>query len=81
MKSFQIYSIRISEWKTIFGVSTYLKGGKLRYNCTIIDLYDRSVVIINLFLCSEKSLSSMLQWRNSLTVGTTKLDLTPITKV
>lgn len=23
----------------------YLKGGKVRYNCTIIDLYDRSVVV------------------------------------
>ena len=23
----------------------YLKGGKVRYNCTIIDLYDRSVIV------------------------------------
>jgi transposase InsO family protein len=23
----------------------YLKGGKIRYNCTIIDLYDRSVIV------------------------------------
>ena len=88
MKSFQIYSIRISEWKTIFGVSTYLKGGKLRYNCTIIDLYDRSVVIINLFFVFGKELELDVAvaefaygWYNQVRPHTYNEGLTPAARV
>ena len=40
----------------------YLKGGKVRYNCTVIDLYDRSVVatVNGAHITTELALSALL---------------------